>query len=276
MPTTLRCGRYILDLRRPKLMGIENVTTDSFSGDGRRGDLAGAIAQAQGMIEAGADLIDIGGESSRPGAEPVPLQQELDAVLPVLEALRECGVPLSVDTVKPEVMREALQAGADLVNDISALSAGGAMDVVAASPVAVCLMHMQGQPRSMQLDPHYGDVVAEVGDYLEERARAAEAAGIGRDRIMIDPGFGFGKTLAHNIALLRHADRIVARGWPVLAGMSRKSMLGGLTGRPVGEREFAGAAAIVLAAERGVRLFRVHDVAAARDALAVWAAVADS
>jgi dihydropteroate synthase len=274
MPETLCCGRYTLNLDRPLVMGIVNVTSDSFSGDGLGLNASAAIRQAATLIEQGADCLDIGGESSRPGAEPVSLQQELDAVLPVLEAVRDCGVPISIDTVKPEVMRAALAGGADLINDISALADADAMATVAASGAAVCLMHMRGAPRTMQKDPQYADVVREVGEYLGARAAAAAAAGIDRDRIIVDPGFGFGKTLAHNLDLLRHLDRIVALGWPVLVGMSRKSMLGALTGRPTGEREYAGVAAAVLAAQRGARIFRVHNVVAARDALAIWAAVA--
>jgi dihydropteroate synthase len=274
MQGTLRCGRFTLNPNRPLVMGIVNVTTDSFSGDGLGRNAEAAIRQAAQMAERGADMLDIGGESSRPGAEPVPLQQELDAVMPVLEAVRDFGLPVSIDTVKPEVMRAALDGGADLINDISALADPAALATVAAGGAGVCLMHMRGAPRTMQADPQYADVVGEVAEYLAGRAAAVEAAGIGRERIVVDPGFGFGKTLAHNLALLRHLDRIVALGWPVLVGMSRKSMLGAMTGRPTGEREYAGAAAAVLAAQQGARIFRVHDVVAARDALAVWAAVA--
>lgn len=270
---TLICGRFRLSLDRPLIMGIVNLTPDSFSGDGVGHDSALAIAHARVQIEAGADILDLGAESSRPGAEPVSAREELDRLLPVLEALRDCGLPLSVDTVKPEVMRAALAAGADMINDIAALRTPGALEAVAASPAAVCLMHMQGEPRTMQADPQYGDVVMEVGGFLAERVAACAAAGIGRDRIVIDPGFGFGKTLAHNLALLRHLDRFVAMGLPVLAGMSRKSMLGQITGKPVAERMPASIAAALLAVRKGAALVRVHDVAATRDALAVLNAI---
>ena len=273
MSQTLRCGRFELDLRRPLVMGIVNLTRDSFSGDGLGSDTAAAIARAWRLVEKGADILDFGGESSRPGADSVSLQQELDAVLPLVEAMRDCGVPLSVDTVKPEVMRAALTAGADMINDISALAAPGACETVAPTAAAVCLMHMRGEPRTMQQAPHYDDVVGEVSGFLAGRVAAAEAAGIGRERIVIDPGFGFGKTLEHNLALLRHLDGLSALGLPVLAGMSRKSMLGQMSGRPVGEREYAGCAAGLVAVQRGARILRVHDVEAMRDTLAVWAAL---
>ena len=273
MSQILRCGRFTLNLRRPQVMGIVNVSRDSFSGDGLGTDAAAAIARAWRLVECGVDILDIGGESSRPGAEPVSLQQELDAVLPVIVALRDSGVALSVDTVKPAVMRAALDEGADMINDIAALATPGALEAVAPTAAAVCLMHMRGEPRTMQTDPRYGDVVAEVCTFLEARVAAAEAAGIARERIVVDPGFGFGKTLEHNLALLRHLDRIGALGLPVLAGMSRKTMLGQLSGRPVDEREFAGSAATLLAVQRGARIVRVHDVSATRDVLAVWAAI---
>ena len=254
-------------------MGIVNLTDDSFSGDGLRAQVDTAVAQGMRLVDEGADILDLGAESSRPGAVPVPAQQELERLLPVIAALRDLGVPLSVDTVKPEVMSAALAAGADMINDIAALQAPGALAAVAASPAAICLMHMQGQPRSMQADPRYGDVVAEVADFLVERVAACASVGIARERIVIDPGFGFGKTLAHNLALLRHLDRLVDFGLPVLAGISRKSMLGQVTGRPVGERVHASVAAALLAVQRGAALVRVHDVAATRDALAVLQAI---
>lgn len=254
-------------------MGIVNLTDNSFSGDGLHGQANAAIAQGRRMVEEGAELLDLGAESSRPGAEPVSLQQELDRLLPVVTGLRDCGVPLSIDTVKPEVMRAAIDAGADLINDIAALQAPGALAAVAAGKAAVCLMHMRGEPRTMQADPHYDDVVGEVLAFLMDRVAACEAAGISRQRIVIDPGFGFGKTLGHNLHLLRHLDRFVATGLPVLAGISRKSMLGQMTGKPVGERVHAGVAAALLAVQRGARIVRVHDVAATRDALAVWLAI---
>jgi dihydropteroate synthase len=273
MTTLLQCGRFQLDLNRPLLMGIVNLTDDSFSGDGLHGQAAGAVAQGLRMVEEGAALLDLGAESSRPGAEPVPLQQELDRLLPVVEGLRDCGVPLSVDTVKPEVMRAALAAGADLINDITALQAPGALEAVAGTSAAVCLMHMRGEPRTMQADPHYDDVVAEVRAFLLDRVAACNAAGIGNNRIVIDPGFGFGKTLGHNLALLRRLDYFVETGLPVLAGLSRKSMLGVITDRPVDERVHASVAAALLAVQQGARIVRVHDVAATRDALAVWQAI---
>lgn len=250
-------------------MGIVNLTDDSFSGDGLRVQVDAAVAQGMRLVEEGADILDLGAESSRPGAVPVPARQELERLLPVIDALRDLGVPLSVNTVKPEVMSAALAAGADMINDIAALQAPGALAAVAASPAAICLMHMQGQPRGMQTDPRYGDVVTEVVNFLAERVAACASVGIARERIVIDPGFGFGKTLAHNLALLRHLDRLVDSGLPVLAGISRKSMLGQITGRPVGQRVHASVAAALLAVQRGAALVRVHDVAATRDALAV-------
>ncbi|HTY98445.1 MAG TPA: dihydropteroate synthase [Rhodocyclaceae bacterium] len=269
----LDCGRFRLDLQHPLIMGIVNVTDDSFSGDGLGADPRRAVEQGLRLVEEGAGMLDIGGESSRPGAEPVSVGQELARVLPVLEGLRDCGVPLSVDTVKPEVMAAAIAAGADMINDIAALRAPGALAVVAASRAGICLMHMQGEPRTMQQQPEYGDVVAEVSAFLAERVAACEAAGIGRRRIVVDPGFGFGKTLAHNLALLRQLDRFGDLGLPVLAGLSRKSMLGAITGRPVTDRLPAGIAAAVLAAQRGAAIIRVHDVAATRDALALLNAI---
>lgn len=257
-------------------MGIVNLTDDSFSGDGLRGQAGHAISQGLRMVEAGADMLDLGAESSRPGAEPVSAGQELVRLLPVLEGLRGCGVPLSVDTAKPEVMRVALAAGADMINDIMALRAPGALEAVAGSAAAVCLMHMQGEPRTMQTAPHYGDVVAEVSDFLSERTAACLAAGIVSERVVIDPGFGFGKTLAHNLALLRHLDRFTATGAPVLAGMSRKSMLGDITGRPLRERMPASVAAALIAVQKGAAIVRVHDTAATCDALAVLTAIGES
>jgi dihydropteroate synthase len=274
---SLHCGRFVVDLTQPRIMGIVNVTDDSFSGDGLHGRSEAAIEQALRMVADGADMLDIGGESSRPGSAPVPLQQELDRVLPVIEGLRSCGVPLSVDTIKPEVMSAALAAGADMINDITALQAPGALEAVAADAnAAVCLMHMQNDPATMQADPRYGDVVGEVANFLAERVAACRAAGIVSDRIVIDPGFGFGKSLEHNLALLRRLDRIVELGVPVLVGMSRKSMLGQITGRPVAERMHASAAAAMLAVQRGAAMVRVHDVAATRDALRVLAALGEN
>lgn len=254
-------------------MGIVNVTPDSFSDGGHLGDDQAAIDHALRMLDEGADILDVGGESTRPGAEPVPAAEEIRRVLPVIEALARRGCVVSADTRKPEVMRAALDAGAAMVNDVTALRAPGALEAVAASDAAVCLMHMQGDPQTMQRSPVYADVVGEVGQFLRERVAACEAAGIGRARLVVDPGFGFGKSLEHNLALLAHLDRLAEPGVPVLAGLSRKSMLGMLTGRAVDQREYAGVAAHLAAVARGARLLRVHNVAAMRDALAVWNAV---
>jgi dihydropteroate synthase len=269
----LRCGRFTLPLTRPLIMGIVNVTPDSFSDGGRFFASDRAIAHGLALVGEGADLLDIGGESTRPGAAPVPLDEELERVLPVVEGLRQAGVPLSVDTQKPAVMRAALAAGADMINDVNALRAAGAVEVVAPTNAAVCLMHMQGEPRTMQLCPTYTDVVGEVRDFLDERLKALEAAGIARERIVIDPGFGFGKNLQHNLDLLRRLDAFATLGVPVLAGLSRKSMLGQITGKAVEDRLHASVAAALIAALKGARILRVHDVAATRDALAVLAAV---
>ncbi len=266
----LRCGKYRLVPDRPLIMGVVNVTPDSFSDGGHFLQAAAAVAHARRLIDEGADLLDVGGESTRPGAAPVVLDEERRRVLPVIEALSGAGVPLSVDTQKPELMREAAAAGAALVNDVNGFEAPGALEAVAGSDCAVCIMHRQGDPRTMQQSPQYADVVAEVDAYLRRRAAAAERAGIARERIVVDPGFGFGKTLEHNLALLRGLDAIAAAGFPVLAGLSRKSMVGALTGRPVGERMPGSVAAALLAAQRGATILRVHDVAATRDALAVW------
>jgi dihydropteroate synthase len=272
-PTQLRCGRFTLSLTHPLIMGVVNVTPDSFSDGGEFLDATCAIAHARQLIEEGADVLDIGGESSRPGAAPVSVEDELARVLPVLDGLRDATVPVSIDTVKPEVMRAALDRGATMVNDINALRAPGAAEAVVASGAAVCLMHMRGAPRTMQQEPRYVDVVAEVKAYLAERAAAAEAAGISHDRIVLDPGFGFGKSVAHNLALLRELASFADLGYPLLAGLSRKSTLGAITGRPADERLPASIAAALLAAQRGAAILRVHDVAATRDALAVQAAV---
>ena len=270
----LRCGKFPLSLERPLIMGIVNLTPDSFSGDGLGADTERAIEHARRQIAEGADLIDLGAESSRPGAIPATLDEEMERLLPVLDALADCPVPISVDTYKPEVMRAALAQGASMINDIFALRRPGALEAVAASDCAVCLMHMQGEPLTMQQHPGYGDVVREVREFLAGRLAAAEAADIARDRLVLDPGFGFGKTLEHNLALLARLDETACDGLPVLAGMSRKSMLGAITGRAVGERMGASIAAALIAAERGARILRVHDVAETRDALSVWQAVA--
>lgn len=250
-------------------MGIVNVTPDSFSDGGRHASTAAAIAHALQLIADGADMLDIGGESTRPGAAKVSEQEELDRVLPVIEGLRGIAVPISIDTYKPEVMRAALAAGACMVNDINALQYAAALDVVANSDAAVCLMHKQGTPQTMQQRPDYLDVVAEVSTFLRERIAAAEAAGVARSRIVVDPGFGFGKTLAHNLDLLRELKAFSALGVPILAGLSRKSMLGAITGRDVGERVAASVAAALLAVQRGAAIVRVHDVRETVDALKI-------
>lgn len=254
-------------------MGIVNLTPDSFSGDGLDGDTAGAMRQAEEMVRAGADLLDLGGESTRPGARQVSTSEEMDRVIPVLERLAFCGVPISVDTRHAEVMRAAIAAGADMINDVQALSGPGALEAVCGSGAAVCLMHMQGQPESMQRSPRYDDVVADVAEFLRNRADRAIAGGVSSERIVVDPGFGFGKVLEHNLALLRGLRDIAGIGYPVLVGLSRKSMLGQLTGKPVGERTAASIAAALVGVARGASIVRVHDVAATRDALEIWNAV---
>jgi dihydropteroate synthase len=269
----LRCGRYPLNLERPRVMGILNVTPDSFADRGRWYDRSSALAYARRMIDDGADIIDVGGESTRPGAEPVSEAEELDRVLPLIEALAKDGALVSVDTMKPSVMRAAIAAGAAMINDVRALAEPGALEAVAEGHVAVCLMHMQGEPRTMQHEPRYRDVVADVKAYLSERASACLAAGITRDRIVVDPGFGFGKTFQHNLALLRALPAIAALGYPVLAGLSRKSSLGLITGREVEDRLAASIAAALAAVVRGASIVRVHDVKETADALKVWRVV---
>jgi dihydropteroate synthase len=272
---TLDCAGRLLMLDQPRILGIVNVTPDSFSDGGLHASTDAAVAHGLKLAEEGADALDVGGESTRPGARDVSLDEELQRVIPVIERLaRETALPISVDTSKPEVMRAALAAGAGLINDVRSLQAEGALDVVAGSNAAVVLMHMQGEPRVMQQAPQYDDVVAEVHSFLAQRLFACEMSGIPKRRIAIDPGFGFGKTLEHNLALLRQLARFTELGVPVLAGLSRKSMLGALTGRDVLSRVHASVAASVIAAQHGARLIRVHDVAATRDALIVWQAVA--
>jgi len=265
----LQCGSFRLSLERPLVMGVVNVTPDSFSDGGLYAGTEQAVAHARRLIGEGADILDIGGESTRPGAAPVSLDEERRRVLPVLDALAGCGVPLSVDTRKPALMSEAIATGAAMVNDVTALGAPGALAAVAQAPVAVCLMHMQGEPGTMQENPVYGDVVAEVRDFLEQRITVAEQAGIARDRIVADPGFGFGKTDEHNLALLRSLGEFRSLGVALLAGLSRKAMLGRLTGREPRERVPASVAAALLAVQNGAQLVRVHDVAGARRAAAV-------
>ena len=269
----LRCGKFDLSLERPLIMGIVNLTPDSFSGDGLAVDTRRAIAHAWTLIEEGAEMLDLGAESSRPGAIPASLEEEMDRLLPVLDALAECGVPISVDTYKPEVMQAAIDHGAAMINDIFALRRPGALEIVAKSNCAVCLMHMQGEPLTMQQSPVYHDVVGEVRGFLAERVAAALTAGIEHRRLVLDPGIGFGKTLEHNLALLAQLEDTAFDGLPILAGISRKSMLGAITGRPVAERLAASIVAALIAAQRGARILRVHDVAATRDALSVWHAV---
>ena len=270
-------GRHRLALDRPRVMGVLNVTPDSFSDGGRFVDRAAALAHARSMLADGADILDIGGESTRPGALPTAESDEISRVIPLVEALRAecdaCGVPLSVDTRKPAVMRAAIAAGATLINDVAALAAPGALEAVAASDAAVCLMHMRGEPATMQKAPQYDDVVSEVKAFLGERAAACERAGIGRDRIVVDPGFGFGKTVGHNLALLRRLGDIAELGLPVAIGVSRKSTLGALTGREVGERTAGSIAAALAAVAHGAAIVRVHDVRETVDALKVWWAV---
>jgi len=262
------------DLSAPRVMGILNVTPDSFSDGGRFNALDRALARAARMVAEGVDILDVGGESTRPGAAAVGVDEEMARVLPVIEHLRaEFDVPISVDTSKPEVMRAAVAVGAGMINDVAALRAPGAIAAAAEAGVPVCLMHMQGEPRTMQTAPQYGNVVADIIQYLSERVAACEAGGIVRERLLVDPGFGFGKTLAHNLALLRGLAELQRLGLPVLVGMSRKSMLGAVTGRPVDERLAASVAAAVMAVERGARIVRVHDVAATVDALRLWQAV---
>lgn len=264
------CGQYQLNLNRTHVMGIVNVTPDSFSDGGQFSSTELAVAHGLKLIEEGADILDIGGESTRPGATPVSLQEELRRVVPVIEALRAVStVPLSIDTYKPQVMRAAIAAGVDIVNDIRALQEEGALDIVAQSNAGVCLMHMQGMPQTMQLNPNYTDVVEEVKQFLSERLQAAIWGGVARERIMLDPGFGFGKTTAHNIALIQHLDAFLDMGLPLLVGLSRKSVLGKIAGGDEQQRLHSGLAASVISALKGAKILRVHDVKATVDALKI-------
>jgi len=268
----LRCADRALDFTTPVVMGVLNVTPDSFSDGGRFINFDAAIAQGLAMLAAGAAIIDVGGESTRPGAEPVGLAEELRRVVPVVGELAAKGALVSIDTSKPEVITSAIAAGATMVNDVYALRMPGALEAVS-SGAAVCLMHMQGEPRTMQQAPHYADVVAEVGEFLAARAAACAAVGITRDRLVIDPGFGFGKTLQHNLQLLRGLRQLTQQGLPILAGLSRKSLLGALTGRAV-EARLAGSLALAYAAlEGGARMIRTHDVAETCDVVKVWSAL---
>jgi len=268
-------ARFRIDLTQPRVMGIVNATPDSFAESDPAEEAGKAIARCERLVGEGADLLDIGGESTRPGAVRVPVEVEQARVLPVLAAALELGVPVSVDTRTRAVMRAALDLGVDIVNDIQALRADGALDVVAAHPsCGICLMHMQGEPGAMQQRPTYDDVVAEVAVFLRERCAALQARGVAADRIVLDPGIGFGKTPAHNLELLRRQHELLAIGRPLLVGWSRKSTLGVITGRPVDERASASVAAALAAVTRGARIVRVHDVAATVDALRVWKAAA--
>lgn len=267
------CGRFHFDLSRPLVMGIVNVTPDSFSDGGLHASTQAAISHALRLIEEGADILDIGGESTRPGAAMVSEQEELDRVLPVIEGLRGIRIPISIDTYKPSVMQDALMAGASMVNDVNALQVEGALDVIAKCDAGICLMHKQGTPETMQQRPVYQDVLEEVSMFLRERMAALEEAGIARQRIVIDPGFGFGKTLAHNLELLRQLDSLNKLGVPILAGLSRKSMLGAITGRDVSDRVVASVTAAMLAVQRGASIVRVHDVRETVDALKILNAV---
>ena len=271
---SLSCGPRCLDLSVPAVMGILNVTPDSFSDGGRYLSLDAALRQVERMLAEGARLIDVGAESTRPGAAAVAEQEELDRLLPVVEAIAaRFDVVISIDTSTPSAMREAARLGAGLINDVRSLRREGALQAAAATGLPVCLMHMRGEPGTMQLAPDYEDVVAGVLSFLAERARACEQAGIPAARLLFDPGFGFGKTLTHNLQLLKHLDQLQQLGRPLLVGLSRKSMLGAvLQGAPVDQRLHAGVSAAVLAVERGARIVRTHDVRATADALALWQA----
>lgn len=271
----LRLGEEDLDLSRPRIMGVLNRTPDSFSDGGAYTDFDAALMHARAVLDDGADILDIGGESTRPGAAPVPADEEIRRVIPLVERLvGDLGARVSVDTSKPEVMRAAIKAGAVMINDVYALRQPGALEAVAASGVAVCLMQMQGEPRTMQKAPRYTDVTVEVGEFLLQRAAACMAAGVARERIVLDPGFGFGKTLEHNLSLLRHLPELASHGYPLLVGLSRKSMLGNLLGgKPADQRLYISVAAAVTAALNGANILRVHDVGATVDALKLVTAV---
>ncbi len=280
MNNYFECGRYRFPLQesesRPLVMGILNITPDSFSDGGQFQGLDAALSHAEQMIRDGVDIIDIGGESTRPGATPLSLDEELSRVMPVIYALRDCGKPLSVDTYKTQVMREAILADVDMINDINGFRAPGAIDVVAKADVGLCVMHMQNTPSDMQLQPEYDDVNTQVTDFLDAMVADLLNAGIAPQRICLDPGFGFGKTLQHNVAMLKNIDQFQARfGMPILAGLSRKSMLGAITGKSVEQRLAASIAASIAAVANGAKILRVHDVAETVDALAVWRALSN-
>ncbi|HEU0229332.1 MAG TPA: dihydropteroate synthase [Burkholderiaceae bacterium] len=273
MSPSFRCGRFELRLERPLVMGIVNVTPDSFSDGAEFLDPDVAVAHARQLVAEGADILDIGGESTRPGAQPVDANAELARVLPVVEALRDVGVPLSVDTSKADVMRRVLVAGADMINDVYALRQPGALEAVAGSDCGVCIMHMQGEPRSMQVAPQYDDLLADVQAFLQTRVEVVFAAGIDPSRVVTDPGFGFGKTKKQDFSLLQGLAQTRVQALPMLLGLSRKSMIGHVTGRPVRERLAGSIAGMLAGVARGAQIVRVHDVAATVDALKVWRAV---
>jgi dihydropteroate synthase len=273
MANTFLCGRFEFDLERPLVMGIVNATPDSFSDGGQHADPDTAIAHARQLIAEGARILDIGGESTRPGAPPVSEQDELARVLPIVEGLRDCGVPVSVDTFKPAVMRAVLDAGADMINDIYAFRQPGAIEAVASTRCGLCVMHMKGEPSTMQELPQYNDLLGEIGIFLGSRAQKLRAAWIDPRRIVLDPGFGFGKTPDQNYQLLRRLASLRVSSYPLLVGVSRKSMIGHATGRPVAERLPGSIAAALASVSRGASIVRVHDVAATVDALKVWQSV---
>ena len=273
MASHWQAGRFTLQLHRPLVMGIVNVTPDSFSDGGQHADAVLALRHAQTLVEQGADILDIGGESSRPGSPRLSHAQEWARIAPVLQETVRWNVPVSVDTYQPETMRRALDLGADIINDIHALQRPGALEVVAASKAGVCLMHMQGDPASMQQAPHYADVLGEVREFLWSRAAAAESMGIDRSRIALDPGFGFGKTLEHNLTLAKGLPALAQSGYPLLVGLSRKSMIGALTGRDVGQRLPGSLAAVLACVAAGAQIVRVHDVGPTCDAIKVWSAM---
>ncbi|SFE37986.1 dihydropteroate synthase [Nitrosomonas sp. Nm166] len=265
---------FVFSTHHPLMMGVVNVTPDSFSDGGLYLSTRQAIAHARNLIDEGADIIDIGGESTRPGSQPVSIDEELSRVMPILEALVNTSIPISIDTSKPEVMKHVIAAGASIINDVTALRSPGALEIVAQNDhVQVCLMHMQGTPQNMQANPYYKNIVSEVKDFLQQRIHAAESVGILKNRLIIDPGFGFGKTLQHNLVLLNRLNEFTTLGVPVLAGLSRKSMLGAITGNNVNHRIHESVAAALLAVVKGAKIVRVHDVKASRDALAVYAAM---
>jgi dihydropteroate synthase len=269
----LQCGRFKLDMALPKVMAILNLTEDSFSGDGLAGNTDKAVDRALQVRDEGADILDIGAESTRPRASPLDAKEEIRRLLPVVERLLPLGIPLSIDTMKPEVMRVVLAYGVDMINDVKGFRTEGAFQAVADTPAALCIMHMQGEPGSMQNAPQYENPVREVADFLHEQTRRALTCGISPQRVVLDPGFGFGKTVVHNLALLQGLSELTCLGYPILAGLSRKSMLGHITGAPVGERGPASVTAAVLAAQRGARILRVHDVKETVQALSILNAV---